>query len=188
MVLRNQASRLKHVSRVRCARGEPPRLELVAPLRDIVKGVAVRDLRDIVSHSGDVLGEGAFGRVAKIDISGCGPLCVKIIIDESSDEDDETSDENYETSDEDDTTSDEDDTTSDEDDTTSATAKQKIFQECWYMKTLEAVPGLPRVVGFSAKPLAFLMTRHGRYNLWDVMEGHADGLNLNAIQVLKVVS
>ena len=181
MVLRNQASRLKHVSRVRCARGEPPRLELVAPLRDIVKGVAVRDLRDIVSHSGDVLGEGAFGRVAKIDISGCGPLCVKIIIDESSDEDDETSDENYETSDED-------DTTSDEDDTTSATAKQKIFQECWYMKTLEAVPGLPRVVGFSAKPLAFLMTRHGRYNLWDVMEGHADGLNLNAIQVLKVVS
>ena len=57
-------------------------MEAAAPLHAHLDGVALRDLTGVIENSHEVLGEGAYGCVAAVDIDGCQPLCVKTIFDE----------------------------------------------------------------------------------------------------------
>ena len=47
---------------------------------------------------------------------------------------------------------------------------KKMLTEIEYMKDLEGVPGLSRVLGYSVKPMAFLMTRHGTTTFQAILE------------------
>ena len=53
------------------------------------------------------------------------------------------------------------------------------------MHALRDVSGVPRVLGISESPLALLMTRHGRYTLFDVAKGRTEGLEISVGQVFQ---
>lgn len=59
------------------------------------------------------------------------------------------------------------------------------MREAQYLHALRDVSGLPRVLGISENPLALLMTRHGRYTLFDVARGRTEGLVVSVAQVFQ---
>ena len=62
-----------------------------------------------------------------------------------------------------------------------------ILSEIKSLKALEGVAGLPRVLGFSARPAAYLMTRHGTTTLDRLVAPGAKGQAIGEAQLARIL-